>query len=147
MENKRIRTTILLERLDSAKSHRTYIARNKCYFVEKSLPAFLLEKCAEKGVVQEHAVLNAHIDRTYGHQIFRGARNPSRDKLLQLALAIPLTLEETQHMLLLADKRQLHPKIMRDSVIIFCLKKGLPLSDAEEMIDDLSLSPLEKSNP
>ena len=56
----------------------------------------LLTKCNKK---KTEIGKRANLDESYMYQIFNGRRNAKRDKLLQLALGFPLTLEETQRLL------------------------------------------------
>lgn len=41
----------------------------------------------------------ADLNETFGYQIFTGARHPSRNKVLQIAFAMALTLKETNRAL------------------------------------------------
>ena len=79
-------------------------------------------------------IQQAQIDRTYGYQLFNGTRRPSRDKVLQLALGMGLSLEETQHLLQAAGRSPLYPRLKRDAVLIFCLKNGYDLMETQEML-------------
>jgi len=145
--DKSIRTTLLFQRLSEATSVRTFIREHRQYFVHKTLPDFLREQCESKNLVRAQAIKGANVDRTYGHQIFNGWKNPSRDKLLQIAFGLHLTVGETQEALLLADKRQLHPKILRDDIILFCLQKRMSIQDADELLLSYSMQPLERNTP
>ena len=53
----------------------------------------------------------SQIERTYGHQLFNGTRRPSRDKVLQLALGLGLSVDETQRLLRAAGKSPLYPRL------------------------------------
>jgi len=145
-KGKSIRTAIMIRRLAESASIMTFISKHQRHFVQKTLPEFLGEKRADKNLVREQAIKRSNIDRTFGHQIFNGRKNPSRDKLLQLAFGLQLTVEETQEMLLLADKRQLHPKYVRDSVILFCLLKRMSVQNVDEYLLSRSQQPLQEEH-
>ncbi len=74
----------------------------------------------------------ADLNETFGYQIFTGARNPSRDKVLQIAFAMALTLRETNRALMAAGASSLDPKCRRDAIIIFCIDQGCSLQKVNE---------------
>ena len=105
-------------------------------------PGYLLSLCAEKGQVPEHVILRADIDRSYGHQLFNGTRRPSRDKVIQLAFGLELSLPECQRLLQVAGKSPLYPRLRRDAVILYCLSHGKTVLEAREMLQSFGLSQL-----
>lgn len=115
----------------------TFVRRNQA--IQESFVAYINRICVEKGLVKEHIFQRAEMDPSFGHQIFRGVRRPSREKMLQMAMGFPLTLEETQQMLLLGNKRLLHPRIMRDAALIFALQKKLSFMQIQELMEELQL--------
>lgn len=84
------------------------------------LPAFsdyIKELCKAKGEKPERVIRRGNIETSYGHRLFSGMRNPSRDTLLQLAFGFELTTDEAQQLLKVAHAAPLHPKVKRDAVI------------------------------
>lgn len=79
-------------------------------------------------------IQQAQIQRTYGYQILNGNKNPGRDKVIALCLALSLSLEETQRALTLAGEGALYPKSKRDSVIIFSINKRLSVQETNELL-------------
>lgn len=53
-----------------------------------------------------------------GYQIFSGTRNPSRDSLICVCVAMSLDINETQEILKVALFAPLYPKSTRDCIII-----------------------------
>ena len=101
------------------------------------LPAFsdYIERLAdEKGEKREAVISRAGIERSYGHRLFNGTRNPSRDTVLQLALGFELDCDGAQQLLKVAGASALHPKVKRDAVIAYCLHNGRSLMDAQELL-------------
>lgn len=86
------------------------------------------------------ALQMSQLSESYGYQIFNGKRQPSRDKVLQLALGINLTLEETNRLLMLAGKSELYVKNQRDAVIMFALNKKWSLFTTEELLLERGLA-------
>ena len=111
-------TNTLLKKLVNGKSLQKVLDSETGIFAEAPLSKYLQELCVERNVVPEQVIKKAQIDRTYGHQLFNGTRNPSRDKLIQLAVGFELSLEETQTLLKKAGKSMLYPKIKRDAACV-----------------------------
>ncbi len=134
-----IATGSLFSKLLKTTNIRRFLDRNDKVLQDKPLNKSLEALCNKKGLIPSAVIKNSNIERTYGLQIFRGIRNPSRDKILQLAFGFPLNIEETQKLLKAADKSILYPKIKRDAVMIYCLKNHLKMVDAQEILSDLKL--------
>ena len=98
--------------------------------------------CREHSEVPEQVILRANLEKSFGHQLFSGKRNPSRDTVLQLAFAIRADVDQAQEMLKVAQKSILYPRIKRDTVIIYCLHNKISLGDTEIILYDLGLPPL-----
>lgn len=99
---------------------------------DKSLSECLGELLEEKGLVRIDVVREAGLNETFGYQIFKGQRNPSRNKVLQIAFAMHLDLRETNRLLRAAGVNDLYCKNRRDAIVIFCLDKGYTLRKTDE---------------
>ena len=74
----------------------------------------------------------ANLNETFGYQIFTGTRQASRDKLLQIAFAMGLSLQETGRLLQAGGANGLYCKAKRDAIIIFCLNHHSSLAEVNE---------------
>lgn len=101
-------------------------------FPAGTLADFLDEMLKKKGLKRSRVVHMADINETFGYQIFTGQRNPSRDKVLQIAFAMALTLREANRALRAAGVSSLNPKCRRDAIIIFYLDHGCSLQKVNE---------------
>lgn len=99
---------------------------------EPSLADCLNGLLDEKGLERIDVVRAAGINETFGYQIFKGQRNPSRDKVLQIAFAMGLDLRETNRLLRVSGASDLYCKNRRDATLIFCLDKGYSLRKTDE---------------
>lgn len=97
-----------------------------------SLADYLTRLLEEKHLSRAQVVRMADINETFGYQIFKGTRHPSRDKVLQIAFAMALTLHETDRALEAAGASSLYSKDRRDAIIIFCLDRGCSLRKVNE---------------
>lgn len=84
----------------------------------------------------------SQIQRNYAYQILDGRRNPSRDKVLAICLALNLDFTKTQHALTLSNNSQLYSKRKRDSILIFALEKHLSVQNTNELLFDMNELPL-----
>lgn len=101
-------------------------------FPVETLSEFLCHMLEKKNLKRSRVVRMADLNETFGYQIFTGARNPSRDKVLQIAFAMALTLRETNRALRAAGVSSLNPKCRRDAIIIFCIDQGCSLQKVNE---------------
>ncbi len=131
---RRIRTDTLLRRLTQTGSLDEALRQNEPHMVQPDFPAYLNMLCAEKGQIPERVILQADIERSYGHQLFNGTRKPSRDKVIQLAFGLGLDVAECQALLRVAGKSPLYPRLRRDAVLIFCLSHGISVLEAQELL-------------
>ena len=99
---------------------------------ERSLADYLSELLAAKRLERAQVVRMANLNETFGYQIFKGTRHPSRDKVLQIAFAMALSLRETNRALRAAGANELNAKCRRDAIIIFCLDRGCSLQKVNE---------------
>lgn len=134
-----ITTDILLSRLFRTTSIKRFLKYYDEELKNEPFHEYLESLCNEKNMNPSAVVRAANIERTYGLQIFRGIKNPSRDKVAQLAFGFSLNIEETQKLLKAANKSMLYPKIKRDAVIIYCIKNSMNVMDAQEILSDLQL--------
>ena len=123
-------TEELLDELLSSSSLEGYLEQNKPS--SRTLAEYLQQLLAEKGLERSRVVRMADLNDTFGYQIFKGTRHPSRDKVLQIAFAMALTLRETNRALTAAGVSELYCKDRRDAIIIFCLDRGCSLQKVNE---------------
>lgn len=135
-----IRTTALLQRLFKASNLKCFLEKNKEHMQAPPLHAYLSELCRKAGCVPEQVIKKTSIERTYGHQIFNGLRNPSRDKIIQLAFGFGLDVSGTQKLMKAAQKSTLYPKFKRDAVIIYCLEHHYCELETQSVLQELKLT-------
>ena len=89
-------------------------------------------------------ITKTYLSKSFVYQIFSGERNPGRDILLRIAVAMNLTLEEAQELLMVGQKGALYPKVRRDAAIICCLEQRLSLDETDEFLKSISEKTLVK---
>ena len=141
-----INTDVLLKRLCHSSTIDGFLSRNQDELAAPDFVGAITRLCIDRQVPPEKVINKANIERSFGHQIFRGRRRPSRDVIIQLAFGFESSVDETQTLLKLAGASALYPRVKRDAVILFCIHKGYGLIDTQIMLSDLSL-PLLGCNP
>lgn len=99
---------------------------------QRNLADYLQELLEAKRLERAQVVRMANLNETFGYQIFKGTRHPSRDKVLQIAFAMALNLREANRALRAAGANELNAKCRRDAIIIFCLDRGCSLQKVNE---------------
>ena len=128
MANK-VNTNTLMRRLFKAADLDAYIQGNDSDLQAPDFYTLLRSYCEQRKMLPAHVIEQSQIERTYGHQLFNGTRRPSRDKVIQLALGLGLCVDETQRLLRAAGKSPLYPRLKRDAVILYGIRKKLPVED------------------
>lgn len=123
-------TEELLQDLLSSPCPKAFVDKNR--ILHRSLSEYLQQLLEEKNLERSKVVREAGINETFGYQIFKGTRKASRNKILQLAFAMHLSLRETDRLLQAAGLNELYCKTRRDAIIIFCVQKGYSLQKTDE---------------
>lgn len=103
---------------------------------------YLMQMLREHKLTKRAVIQEAGLERSTGYMIFLGKRNPKRNTLLSLALAMRLTLQETQRLLKIAQRGELYPKNRRDAAIVYCIHHQLKPIDAGLLLDQIGEEPL-----
>lgn len=95
----------------------SYLKVNQSLFSSRNIVEYLAELCKKNPLSKTALARKAGMSEVYLHQVLSGRRNPSRDRLLCLCLALGAALDETQGLLRCASYAQLYPKNRRDAII------------------------------
>ena len=132
-----ITTGELWVRLFNAPAIDSYLKENDC-----ELPAFydyINELCEARKEKPGTIIKRSNIEKSFGHRIFSGARNPSRDTVIMLAFGFEMTTDDAQQLLKIARHTQLHPKIKRDAVIAYSLFNHKNIDETQQLLYDNKL--------
>ena len=117
-------TDEMMDQLLSSNNIEEYLKDNKEYFVDLTISQFLSEYIKAKKLTKSHIIKDAEISEIFGFQVLSGTRNPSRNTLISLCIAMKMTVEEVQTTLKIAEFAPLYPKNKRDSIIILGIANG-----------------------
>ena len=90
-----------------------------------SLSNYLNGIMHEKGLLLRNVVAECNLEQHYAYQIINGNKpNPSRIKVLALAIACRMTLEQTQRALSISKNAILFPDNPFDAIVIFNISQS-----------------------
>ncbi|MDR0929995.1 MAG: hypothetical protein LBM74_09855 [Oscillospiraceae bacterium] len=135
-------TQKLWARLFKAPSVDTYLHKHDNEMIRIPFAEYITALCAARGEAAERIIKRAGLERSFGHQLFRGTRNPSRDTVLQLAFGFECDVQGAQVLLQHARHSPLYPRIPRDAAISYCLEYKYSFLEAQHMLAELALPAL-----
>lgn len=135
-------TSKIVEELGLCADFNTFYRENKEYMVTKTLSELLDALMKEKALKKTKVIKDAELSEVYAYQIFSGLRVPERKKLLCLAVAMRLNIDEVQTLLKSAGYSPLYVKLPFDSVILYGLCKKLSVVEINELLFDHDLDTL-----
>lgn len=135
-------TNQVLDSLIRSNNFEAFLDSNSGDIVETDFGEYLTELCESKDIEKSDVIKRSGIERSYGYQLFKGTRTPSRDKVLQLAVGLSLGLDETQKLLKMARKSELYPRIKRDAAVIFAIERKMKMIDLQAFLAHLGENPL-----
>ena len=134
-----ITTQELWAKLFAARSSEAYFRICDSTLKMPAFSEYIKSLCEKRGEKPEAVIRRADLDSSYGHRLFSGERNPSRDMVLRLAFALEQDFDGVQQMLKFARTAALHPRVRRDAVIAYCLHNHKTLMDVQQMLYDYDM--------
>ncbi len=130
------RTEDLIHEIVESKNISQYIHTNQEEFLNTTLYDHLQDLLAETELKVSQVVVRSYKGE-YIYQVFREIKNPGRDVLLCIALAMELGTEKTCRLLRVARMPLLDARNRRDSIVIFALERKLTVPDTNDILYEL----------
>ncbi len=111
-----------------------FLRENADSFKRRSVQELLQSMFLKTDLSKAELARRSGLSTVYLHQIFAGRRNPSRDRLLCLAIGLSATLEDTQALLRRCGLAELYPKDRRDAIILFGIAHHSDLQTINEQL-------------
>ncbi|MEA5058759.1 MAG: hypothetical protein VB049_01785 [Candidatus Pelethousia sp.] len=134
-----VQANALFHLLLEAQSLKQFLKDNEQEMQLQSFCEYITELCEKQGEVPEHIIKRTNLERSFGHQLFKGTRNPSRDTVLQLAFGFNADVIRAQELLRYAGMSALYPRMKRDAVIIYCLHNRISIVETQTILHELAL--------
>ncbi|OPL09082.1 MAG: hypothetical protein AVO33_07500 [delta proteobacterium ML8_F1] len=139
---KSLKTEELDEILKHSSSIDSYLEEFNFVFKEMAFKEYMESLLLKYNMRVADIIKKTEIDRTYAYQIVAGNRRASRDKLLQIALAVCRELEEVQTLLKVSGYSPLYTKVKRDTIIKYGIEKHLEVSEINQLLYEYYEKPL-----
>ena len=116
-----------------------FINENEDDFLDFTLESYLKHLLNTKQLNKADVVKDSKLDIGYAYHIFAGQKkHPAREKILSIALAMKLNVDEAQRLLHYAGVGKLYVRSPWDSVILFALEKNLSVDETNDLLNHLS---------
>lgn len=135
-------TSKIIEELGLCNDFKSFYNENRDYMVTDSLSSLLAELVKKSGLKKSKVIKDSELSEVYAYQIFSGIRVPERKKLLSLAVAMQLNLDEVQSLLKCAGYSPLYVKLPFDSIVIYGICKKLSVIQINELLFEYDLETL-----
>ena len=120
-------TDKLMNSLRSNKDLDDILRKESENFVAQPLHEMLGEILKKKNLTRTQVIKESMLNTIYAHQIFKGTRIPSRDKIIALGFGMHLSFEEIDNLLKMQGYARLYPQNKRDAVIIYGILHNMHL--------------------
>ena len=117
-----------------------FLADNADNLRQFTLAEYLKHLLDEKNLSAAQVIRDSQLDEGYARHIFGGRKNPAREKILSIALAMKLSPKETDYLLYYAGHEKLYARNPWDAVIIFALENGKDVLQTNELLTDLDMT-------
>lgn len=107
-----------------------------------NLPKYLDELLAQKNLTKSDVIKKSGLPVTYAYKIFSGQKHTARNRILALAIAMQLSIDETNHLLNHAKHSSLYPRNPWDTIIMYALQRHLSVIETNILLTDAKASPL-----
>lgn len=136
-------TLQLKNELTDTKNIDEFIDDNRENFRKYSLTDYLHHLLDMKNLSKAEVIQKSCLEQIYAYHIFAGRKkNPSRNKILSIALAMGLSPDETQYLLYYAGVEQLYVRNSWDSILWYALENHMTVIDTNMLLIKLSEEPL-----
>lgn len=134
-----IQTGTLFRLLFKTSNIKEFMEQNTGEMCLPSFSEYISGLCADRGEVPERIINRANIERSFGHQLFKGTKKPSRDTVLQLAFGFEADVDMAQELLKHAGMCALYPRVKRDAAIVYCLHHRFTIVETQNVLHDMKL--------
>ena len=135
-------TSKIVEELGLCPDFQTFYDENKEYLITGTLPDLLKSLLEEKGIRKADLIRRSELSEVYCYQIFAGTRRPERKKVLCMAFALELNVDETQALLRHAGYPPLYVRLPFDSIVLYGLCHRLTVAEINAMLFQYGLETL-----
>ena len=113
-----------------------YLSNYKDTFVNEDVKAFWENIIESKNYSKSNIINKADFSYCYFYEVINGRKAPTKDKVVRLALAMKMTVDECQRALKVSGRSFLHPKNRRDSILIYAIEQQMTVIQCNNLLSD-----------
>lgn len=113
-----------------------YLSNHKDTFVNEDIKAFWENIIESKNYSKSNIINKADFSYCYFYEVINGRKSPTKDKVVRLALAMKMTIDECQQALKVSGRSALHPKNRRDSILIYAIEQQMTVIQCNNLLVD-----------
>ena len=102
----------------------------------------LYKMIQERGLAPKDMIIMSGIDRSYFYHILSGVKVPGRNMVLRIGFCLNATLNEMNHLLMLAGSNALYSRIRRDAALIYAIQQKYTMDQANELLISAGEEPM-----
>lgn len=112
-----------------------YLSKHREAFVIEDIKAFWANLIEEKKYSKSNIINKSDFSYCYFYDVINGRKMPTKDKVVRLALAMKMTVDECQQALKISGRYALYPKVRRDSVLIYAIEKKMTIMQCNDLLE------------
>lgn len=112
-----------------------YLSNHSDTFVNEDVKEFWEGIIEAKNYSKSNIINKADFSYCYFYEVINGRKSPSKDKVVRLALAMKMTVDECQQALKVSGRSALHPKNRRDSILIYALEQKMTVIQCNNLLE------------
>ena len=129
------RTNHLMEELSGQDTDLDrYFEENPTSFINVDIKEFWKNAVDTSSKTKSDIINKADMSYCYFYDVINGRKIPSKDKIIRIALAMNLSLDDCQEALRISGKSALYPRIKRDSILIYAINKGYSIYQTNDLL-------------
>ncbi len=135
MDDKKANTEKLNSLLSQSHTIDAYLNQISDMLVNEPFGMYVSRLAIERNISIPQLCRRSALNESYTYQVLKGARNPGRDKTIQLAVGLGLDVEGTNKLLRAGGKSELYCRNKRDAIIIFSINNKMDMLAVNELLD------------
>ena len=133
------KTMALMVEISKTSELDLYLKNNEQYMnAPSNISKYLNDIIEKRGLKKSKIIQESGLNKQYFYEILTGKKGKDfkQNTVLAIAIAMGLSLDETQRLLKLCKAGELYPKRKRDSIIIWGINQSKSLTDIDIMLFD-----------
>ena len=113
-----------------------YLSNHKDTFVNEDIKDFWENIIESKNYSKSNIINKADFSYCYFYEVINGRKAPTKEKVVRLALAMKMTIDECQQALKVSGRSALPPKNRRDSILIYAIEQQMTVIQCNNLLVD-----------